>query len=154
MPQSSRKDLRIERYKYARNLGYTPTQARQYRDYSKKRIDKVVREDESRLSQKSRGELSEGDRLRLQSIRSERDRERKEPERRGRTETEKDRLENFKYWSKRKAFPTDIQNLITKINVEAGYDEYESYGYRIYYWLYVKQRSAPESVRMVETRDT
>lgn len=151
---ASRKDIRIERYRYARSLGYNAEEARKYRDYSGERLQREVRQEEKRLADSELEDLSEPERLRLRRIREHRQRENREPERRGRIETEQDRLRNFKIWSKRKAFPSDIQALIDKINDEGGYDEYDSYGYRIYYHLYVKQRTAPDAVRMVETRDT
>lgn len=146
----ARQQTRKERYRRLRDLGFTAKEASRYRDRSTPAINQFVNRRRATLAKKS--SRTEAQESQFQRLRGESDRT--DTFRPSRVETNRDRLANFKRWSKSKAFPAQYEDWISDINTANGKDPLDSYGYRIFYYRYVKGLGDAEAIRMVESRDT
>ena len=146
MPKE-RNDLRKERYAKLRELGFSSKEALRLRDLSAINIQKVIVQRESNLKKVEKP--TEKQRIQRERLDEERPRLRTSI-----TGTRNQRLTNFKRWSKAKRFPKEINDFITGQNVEAGKDILNSYGYRIFYHMYVNKLPEAEAIRRLEQNDT
>lgn len=154
LARSNRAELRESRYKLLRSLGYSSADATRRRDWSAERIDADIIATQRRISKKRVSSRSETEQERLEAIRDYRHQERDMPVSvRQRTESRKDRLRNFSDWSKAKEFPAHIQGLIDGYNEQAGFSPLDSYGYRLFYWQYVRGLDERESKRQIRSLD-
>lgn len=157
---SDRQERRKERRRLLRQLGYSPAEADRLRDWSGQRIETNISTVERRLARVPVEDRSENVQQRLRAIRDHKRQRRIDPAKtRGRLESRSERIRNFSEWSRIKQFPPDVQAKIIEINKRARKRPFafNSYGYRIYYHMYINRETEPTARRrhdMKDRRDT
>lgn len=157
---ASRSQRRQERYQLLRRLGYSATDARRLRDRSGDNIDTDISRTERRLARTPAEDRSEQTQARLRTIRDyKRERRTMPAEARSKVESRSQRVRNFREWSVSRDFPPGVVAEIQRINREAGFGPFNSYGFRVWYHMYVNRESEALSKRRFnserfERRDT
>jgi hypothetical protein len=151
MPES-RSELRRTRYKQLRALGYSVAEARKLRDNKADKIDQNIASKQRRIARKPVAKRTVEETFQYERIREYRKQRREQPTvSREPIESANDRYENFSKWSsKRNGFPRRIQRYIADLNIAAGHDPLDSYGYRVFFHQYVNgttERKAKTQVR-------
>lgn len=148
------KERRLSRYHYLLDRGYRAVDARRLRDQSATNIRADVSRVERRITIIRPTERTVPEREQLSKIRRENRKIRQRPSDRQFIEPRVTRLANFSRWSGERNFPTHIQRVVERINLDAGFDPFHSYGYRVFYHRYVNGVSEIEAISRVERRDT
>lgn len=157
-------NIRYAKYHRLLEMGYTPSQARQRRDWSNKRLQKSIAGIIGNLTKKETKQAitpEESDRLlKLRSTTKKYVPPTEgptEPPRKRKVEvlpsikSRADRVADWSRWSSNKlGFPDNIQALIDEINKQHGYPAFASFGYRAYYHFYVNQIEESEALRLAE----
>ena len=146
------KEKRGERYRYLVTLGFNTVDARKLRDRSGKNIEIAIRQRRLNLQKIPTQERSESEKKNLAGVR--RAQRETRTSREGKILSETDRADRFSLWSGFEGFPSDALNIIQAINDERGEDENDSFGYRMYYHIYVERMDIDEAERFTEERDT
>lgn len=144
--------LRKARYDQLRALGYSSKDATKFRDRSADSIDTEIASRQKRITRKPVAKRTTQETFQYERIREYRRERREQPTvSREPIESANARYENFSKWSsKRNGFPRRIQRYIADLNIAAGYDPLDSYGYRVFFHQYVNgttERKAKTRVR-------
>lgn len=124
---ASRSELRRERYAELRKAGFSVKEAQKLRDNSTQTIQRRIRQ------------------RRTEQI----------PEQFPKViGTRNQRLDDFRRWSKARRFPRIADDFISRANVDSGHDILDSYGYRLFYHMYVNKLPEAEAIRALEANDT
>lgn len=154
---ANRNEVRRERHRLLRELGYSPEDARRLRDNSFVNIEKTITRTERRLARRPAIDRSPEQQRRLRKIRDYRKRD--AIELCGRTESKPTRIANWSDWSRDRSFPREFYQRARKINRDSGRRANASYGFRILYHMYISGESESLSKRRFnrerfERRDT
>jgi DNA-binding transcriptional MerR regulator len=161
MRTPQQKAIRQARYKRFRDLGFTPQEARRLRDRSPQRERDVLFVERQRIEERQpeRRQVIRQIERRIQELPA------PEPPKRIRPTdrldlpdsldfiprrlqgTHSSNLQNFRQWSNTNiGFPPDIQSFIWNINRRTGRLRNNSYGYRVFYRMYVQGRDLDDAV--------
>ncbi len=159
MADIARKELRLSRYSQLRQQGFSPTEARRLRDWKGERITTEVTRVERRISRVRVAERTEAQTTRIEAIRDFRSRGRRDPDSFIPIDSRPARVARFAAWSGTRKFPRGLQirvlgRTIAQINVDAGLDPLDGFGYRLFYHRYVNGVSEIEARQRAETRDS
>ncbi len=145
-------DLRKTRYRTLRELGFSSADARRFRDQSSFNINTQATQKAGRIqaiptSQRSLRETRDLDAFdEYQSLLA------TTPARQGDLESPRTRDENWSEWSGRSDFPDRFQRSIVDINTDAGKLPFDSFGYRMMYFMYVEEMDEDEAEEMIADR--
>lgn len=153
MATRSRSDLRKERYKYMRSLGFSAVHARKYRDNKTENITKFVNSERVRITEIRSSQRSKSERTIIASIRRER-RQVATVETAPRLKPRRERLEDFKRWTGDRNFPDWAISYIAEHNQLAGFSPLNSYGFRRFYYRYVQNRPETTAALLADRDDS
>lgn len=151
--QNARKQLRKERYRHMRSLGFSSADARKYRDNSSDNIDVKVDTERKRITKVRAGKRSVTDKKKIQEIRAF-NRRKPAVEFQGRNKTRNDRWEEFSSWTSNRNFPEWAQAYISRVNRDAKLDPLDSWGYRRFYYRYVMNRTEATAAKNADRDDS
>ncbi len=135
-----RDELRKERYRHLREMGFSPVEARRRRDTSGENIETFVEKERVRIRDIRADTRTERDRNIFQSIRKVRRRNQitvNKVDSAPRLKSQSARLVDFKNWSEAADFPDWAETYIKKQNRDRGLNRFDGYGYRRFYYRYV-----------------
>lgn len=159
MPRS-REQIRKDRYALADRLGFTVEEKRRMRDLSDEKFNRLAVNAERRLRRIEPIDRSPRVQQRLRALQDYRRERREEPVKvRKITEPKSVRKNNFNRWSKERNFPAWARREIRDINRAAGFGPMNSYGFRVWFYIYTERESFATSRRRFnseryERRDT
>ncbi len=151
--QNARKQLRKERYRHMRSLGFTSIDARKYRDNSSDNIDVKVDTERKRITKVRAAKRSDVDKTKIHEIRAF-NRRKPAVEFQGRNKTRNDRWEEFSGWTANRNFPEWAMRYIGGKNVERGFDPLDSWGFRRFYYRYVLNRAEATAAKNADRDDS
>ncbi|MBW8035449.1 MAG: hypothetical protein FVQ79_07415 [Planctomycetes bacterium] len=145
-------DLRKIRYRTLRDLGFSSADARRFRDQSSFHINQQATQKGERIQAIPERQRSLRETKDLDAFNEYQGMLATTPARRGEIETPKTRDENWSAWSGRGAFPRQFQRAIADINTDAGKLPFDSFGYRMMYFMYVEEMDEDEAEEMIADR--
>lgn len=131
----NRAALRKARYSRLRALGFSRNEATRLRDQSEDSIETETDLKREQIESVPVRKRTPQQRESLRRI----NRYQSDGSRRGELSPKQSRQAEFNQWSKAKAFPLWAQTQIDNFNTEAGYEDYSSYGYRVFFHMYVNR---------------
>ncbi len=153
MPSHTRSDLRKERYRHMRSLGFSAIEARKYRDNKQSNIIKFVSSEHTRITKIPAKKRVENERKILSNIR----RTRRQPvtvDNAPRLKPQRERLEDFSRWTGDRNFPDWAISYIAEQNQRAGLSPLNSYGFRRFYYRYVQNRPEATAAILADRDDS
>lgn len=141
-----RAKLRKARYSRLRALGFSRNEATRLRDKSEDSIETetdIKREQIEATPVRKRTPQQRESLKRIEQYQS-------EPSRRGELSPKRGRIQDFKEWSKAKAFPLWAQTQIDNFNDEANQPPESSYGYRVFYHMYVNRNGRSKADQKID----
>lgn len=147
-------ELRKSRYSELRSIGYSPKEARRLRDWQGSRTQEHIIDRRATLEATPYSRRTKEQQSLLKNIRAYHAKQAKEPERIVSISTRKDRLNQFRKWSKERNFPSTTQQWIIRENQARHKPPLASYGFRMFYHRYVNGVGSIEARRLIERRDT
>lgn len=150
---SNRSDLRKERYRYLRSLGFSSADARKYRDQSFENLQTYVDTTVEQVEQTPSRKRTEREREIVKNVRKERAKKRT-VESSTRMLTRTDRYENFVAWTVAKDFPNWAMQYIAAVNRQAGFGPVNSYGFRRFFYRYVENRPEATAATLADRDDS
>lgn len=150
---NARKQLRKERYRHMLNLGFSPVDARKYRDHSSGSIDSHIEVERKRIAKVRSAKRVETDTQKIKKIRAF-NRQKPAVEFQGRNKTKNDRWEEFSDWTRNRNFPVWAMEYIQEMNAKQGVDPLDSWGFRRFYYRYVMNRTEATSAKLADRDDS
>lgn len=151
--RNARKQLRKERYRHMRNLGFSSADARKYRDQSSVNIDVHVETERKRITKVRSAKRVETDTAKIKKIRAF-NRQKPAVEFQGRNKTKNDRWEEFSDWTRNRNFPVWAMEYIQEMNAKQGVDPLDSWGFRRFYYRYVLNRTEATAAKLADRDDS
>lgn len=149
----SASEKRTERYKELRRLGFDSRTANKLKDQSGPNIERAITARFRNLKRRKR--LSDKEREYLNELESRQSAKAANPSSAiERTYSERDRQAQFEEWTAEKSFPPAIQRIIRELNAEKGKPESDGYGYRQFYYSFVKRRPATAAAKLADRDDS
>lgn len=152
-PDDVRSEKRLERYRELRALGFSAEDARRLRDRSGRNIQLEVASEQRRISRKPQRARTPEETFRLRRI-QDRNVSATRIQQEARLNTRRERWMRFSEWSKAGVFPRQYISRIRQINIRAGRDAYDGYGFRQFYFEYVERLSREESIELADRADS
>lgn len=149
----SRSDLRKERYRHLRSLGFSSAHARKFRDQSHTHITEFVDDERERIVTKKSNVRTPQEKVILREIRSSR-RRTNQVEVAPRLKPISERAEDFSRWTADGNFPSYAEKFIAEQNAQKGLSPVDSYGYRRFYWAYVENIPVDEIGELADRGDS
>ena len=150
MPES-RQSVRKSRYQTLRSLGYTAADARRLRDNRATKIDSSISTRQESLERIPSKRRTKFEKVQLQNIREYR---KQTVASRTAISTRSTRLEQFRDWTSRREFPTDVLRYVAAINKTYGVGPRNSYGFRVFYHEFVNGNSHSLALQVGERGDS
>ena len=151
---ASKTELRKSRYAELRSIGYAPIEARRLRDWQGSRIQEHINDRRASIETIPYHRRTTDQQSSVKAIRAYHAKQTKAPDRAIGLTTRRDRLNQFKQWSKKRDFPPDKLQWIIRENQARHKPPLASYGFRLFYHRYVDGIGSIEARRLVERRDT
>lgn len=150
---ASRSELRKERYRYLRSLGFSSADARKYRDQSVEHLQEYVDTTAERITETPSRKRTQQERTIIKQVRAER---RKKPtvQTATRLKSRADRYDEFVAWTQDKNFPNWAMEYVAAANRNAGFGPVNSYGFRRFYYRYVENRPESTAATLADRDDS
>lgn len=150
---NARKQLRKERYRHMLLLGFSPKDARKYRDHSSGSIEAHVEVERKRITKVRSAKRETTDTEKIKKIRAF-NRQKPAVEFQGRNKTKNDRWLEFSDWTRNRNFPVWAMEYIENMNDKQGVDPLDSWGFRRFYYRYVLNRTEATAAKLADRDDS
>jgi len=141
------KELRRVKYKDILARGFSTKDARALRDKSSTNIVKATNVRHTQIRRTSRENRTPQQSAQLTAIRIHRATEQADPSRIGDIQSTGTREDQWSRWSSpSNDFPASIKNQIIAINRDSGKLPFDSFGYRMFYFMYVEGLDATDAM--------
>ena len=151
------KQARKSRYKHAIQLGFSPTEARRFRDLASHNLENQVNIEARRISRKSVARRTPAERTKLERIRNSRVSsdliQANQLKRDRRNKTKNSRARDFSNWSST-GFPAEALERIRAYNRAKGLSRDAKFGYRRFWWWYVARIADFENEMFADRGDS
>lgn len=151
--KQTRSDLRKERYNHLRGLGFSPADARKFRDQSSAHIVEYVDEETERITVKKSNVRTVREKDILQNVRRQRRTAKTAPVISPRLKPISERADDFSGWT-RDGFPVEATRFIEEENRRTGRSPVDGYGFRRFYWAYVENIPVDEIGDLADRGDS
>ncbi len=149
-PPEDHTDKRKERYNHLRELGFDARNSNRLKDQSGPNIERAISARLRNLSNRKR--LNEKERAALSALETRTDKSAQQTIER--TFSTRDRQAQFEEWTSNKSFPEEIVEAIQQINDSSGLSESDGFGYRRYYYEFVKREPAGIAAKLADRDDS
>jgi hypothetical protein len=153
MVSESRSDKRKERYREAKALGFSRTEATRLRDLSGKSLQREFSREARRISRKNIKDRSAAETFRLRRI-QDRNASQDQIRLQSRLDSRRERWLKFSEWSKANKFPASQLKRIVNINTRNGLSPTDRFGYRMFYYLYVERLDDFDANQLADRGDS
>jgi hypothetical protein len=146
-------NIRRERYRLARELGYTSNQASKVRSFSSNNLQSDFQNKKLDIQAKPTRQRTQQERQQLRSITNYQQRTNREPQILAEIDSGFVREQNWSEWSSKIVnFPPSILRYIRRLNTDSGRLRNDHYGFRLFYYMYVENNNENEAEEVLADR--